>query len=633
MIPKLRRRERTLRRGVLNAYRRSLPTSVCQSLPWQMLGRLNRGLPLIPRELQRELSLVVENKSITGYLDLQKYGEPQLYSSPAEYFSVASVLSFLKKFPFGKVEGLDPLGKAEASSVRAEKLCRITNRRLRYFRTRGYRHKLRWRGLHSVFHTARLLISDLLGPLDLNTVYDYTRHGPGGAIGAVGNETTGYFKYSAPSYTVTARALPYAEAAILADPLWRRYVHNPEAILGDAVPSPQDARESVLKRLKVVNHNKVTYVPKTAQTHRAIAIEPLMNIYLQLGVGSFMTDKLRHWGINLRSQARNQMLARVGSTEEIDPLNRPVTLDLSMASDTLAYELVRELLPEDWFSFLDDLRSPGGKYKDVETRWAKFSSMGNGFTFQLETLIFTALVYSVARHLGFSREFISVYGDDIIVPAGMALSVVDVLAYSGFKVNTEKSCFTGHFRESCGTDWFKGTHVRPFYLKRKIQNAKDLIFIYNSYWKMGGFSHPFVPCVNHRIDFCGFVHGFIPVLVSNDLLGPQTEALEGHLFSHLDAASKSKLVKWDMNVQTWSYASVIAVPRTYRGMAGPLYLQLMDRDGSGRDILPERNLGLRRQALSTISELTEPLVLSSVTKRMDVELRLATQTSNGWRND
>jgi hypothetical protein len=640
-----------LRKELLSSFGKRFPASVSATLPWQILEKSIQDQTHIDGTLRASLQEVASNRSVEGYFELQKFNDPQLYGSWTEYKSVASVLSLLKKFPFGKVANLDPEGVAKARSEEAEKLCRITNKRLSWYRFRGYRHKNRWQGLHSVLHTARLMISGWLGPLDLNKIYDYTRHGPGGAIGVTGDETTAYFKYAAANYSVTTRALPYAMAAILADPLWRRYIHSPDAILGDVVPSPDECRQSVRSRLRVVDYNKVTYVPKTAQTHRAIAIEPLMNIFLQLGVGNYLRDNLRRIGLNLRSQARNQNLANLGSDWKGPADLRPVTLDLSMASDTLSFELVRELLPEEWFNFLTDLRSEFGLKEGKEIPWAKFSSMGNGFTFQLESMIFYALSLSVAKHLGFGRELISVYGDDIICPSGMALRLLDTLAYAGFKVNYSKSYFFGPFRESCGTDWFEGRNVRPFFLKRKIKNAKDLVFVLNSH---GGIYTGFDPDI-HDSNVDGYntvryLYNRLPKIVQDNLLGPRVEDMEGHVHSPWDIAQKSALVLWRRETQTWTYASVKAYPVIRDGQVGPLFLQLMGSN-SGRklavhwdanEVVPVDNNG-EANLVSNSSHSLRALEVKgwistlrnsgAVSMRNRTRLALATQASTGWRND
>jgi hypothetical protein len=635
---------RKLRKELPSLYLKDLPIEVSTSLPWEILEGLASGLTALPSSISDSLSRICSERDITGYFGLQNLSNPQLYDSVDSFYAVNSVLSFLKKFPFGKVASLDPLKKAEERFFEAEKLCRITNRRLRYYKRFPYRLKNRWNGLHSILHTARLLIRDTLGPLDLNEIHDHMRHGPGGAIGVTGDKTTAYYKYAASQYTCSTRALPYAEAAIMADPLWRRFVVTGK-LIGDAIP-PADlsSREAIKARLKVTDYNKVTFVEKTAQTHRAIAIEPLMNIYLQLGVGDLITKKLRYLGTNLLSQARNRSLAFLGSSTWLTNFDGPATLDLSMASDTLSQELVKELLPEDWYDLLDSIRSKDGIYLGSRTRWAKFSSMGNGFTFQLESMIFKALIVSVAKHYQYTVSNFSVYGDDIIVPKGLALRVIDVLAFCGFRINIDKSFIFGPFRESCGADFFEGTPVRPFYLKRQIKNAKDLLFVHNSFYSSENHRRFFAQmgqAASKRFRSVNFLDIILSRLhndVRNNLVGPITSDLEGHIFKPWDLSQKSRLVLWDRDIQSWSYASMKAVTKIYSGDDSPLYLQLMGTHGSGRGASNEDrcyNPSLYAAYLLALEErgVSNSAFASAVTRRNSTRFRLATQTSTGWRND
>lgn len=591
MKPALRLKH--LRKEVQVALDKRLSHLETQNLPWYLLRRLvmdhTENLDTTLRDL---LLNICDKKDVAGYFDLQSLNTPTAYSGCAHsvYQSAAAVLSFLKKYPFGKVANLDPLSAAERSFDRAERLCRITNRRLRWFRHRGFRLQKHRPGLHGIFHAARLKISSWLGPVDLNKIYDQSQHGPGGALGVEGLSTTAYYKYAAPLYTVTPRAKPYAVAAILADQQWRRYVVNPEAILGDPVPSTDEAFLKAFDRLKVTTYNKVTFVPKTALTHRAIAIEPLMNIYLQLGAGAYIRDTLRRVGINLRDQTRNQNLALIGSTDRRSFYSRPATLDLSMASDTLSVELARELLPEDWFNLLSDLRSEEGVYKGKTYRWAKFCSMGNGFAFPLESLIFYALVSAVIDETGSDKSVTSVYGDDIIVPGNATLRVIEVLNYAGFKVNTEKSFAFGPFRESCGKDFWEGRDVRPFFLKKKIKRPNDLLLCRNTHFLSGD-----APSV---VDF---IDRRLPKCIADNLLGPVTQDLVGHLFFPWDAAQKSRLVSWNKSLQSWSYVSVKQVARYYSGHSGPILLQIMNgiRFSGFLQTPEDDSYGRNRTALNT----------------------------------
>jgi len=139
---------------------------------------------------------------------------------------------------------------------------------------------------------------------------------------------------------------------------------------------------------------------------------------------------------------------------------------------------VKFLLPPTWFQVLDDLRSKAtlfrGRYRLLE----KFSSMGNGFTFELETLIFLCLVAAVAGRNSIGKSVFA-FGDDLILPTEFSRDVISLLAFCGFTVNLEKSCVGGPFRESCGGDFFKGEAVRPFFLKESPNEPQQLISMAN----------------------------------------------------------------------------------------------------------------------------------------------------------
>lgn len=203
-----------------------------------------------------------------------------------------------------------------------------------------------------------------------------------------------------------------------------------------------------------VDGNKVTVVPKNAKTDRVIAIEPRWNVFFQKGFGSMLRRCLTRSGQNLDDQSLNQRLAQEGSAS-----GRYATIDLSSASDCVSLELVRELLPEKLCHLLELCRSPRAFYEGTWHLNEKFSSMGNGYTFELESLIFLSVVRSICG------DDVSVYGDDIIVPSSFSQEVIESLRMLGFQPNSEKTFSTGPFRESCGGDFFNGVNVTPIYWK------------------------------------------------------------------------------------------------------------------------------------------------------------------------
>jgi len=133
-------------------------------------------------------------------------------------------------------------------------------------------------------------------------------------------------------------------------------------------------------------------------------------------------------------------------------------LDLKNASDSVARRLVELLLPKRWFEVLNDLRSPTTLIGNQVVLLEKFSSMGNGFTFELETLVFLAIVLALnPAHKAGKNVF--VYGDDIICPTRSSSDVIAALSFFGMTVNKEKSFTYGMFRESCGRDYFNGAQT------------------------------------------------------------------------------------------------------------------------------------------------------------------------------
>jgi hypothetical protein len=166
------------------------------------------------------------------------------------------------------------------------------------------------------------------------------------------------------------------------------------------------------------------------------------------------------FGINLNDQEINKELARVGSVS-----NQLATVDMSMASDTMALELIPFLFPKNWCDILLLLRSE--RYEgELEGKYHKFSSMGNGMTFVLESIVFAAAAHAVGS------KTVSVFGDDIIIDSDKFQDLCNLLSFLGFTTNEEKSYHTGPFRESCGGDYWAGVDIRPFTVKEDGQMPK-----------------------------------------------------------------------------------------------------------------------------------------------------------------
>lgn len=247
-----------------------------------------------------------------------------------------------------------------------------------------------------------------------------------------------------------------------------------------------------LHGVKVVESSKYSFVNKSTKIARGICTEPSINMWMQLGCGSLLTDAIRSfYGISLSNQPdKNRVLARLGSIH--DDLT---TIDLESASDSLGLNVLRELLPRTMFSTLCSFRCPSTTMPNGERVVLNMiSTMGNGFTFPLQTIVFSAIVHSAYVYAGLrsrgsllrTRDRVAdygVFGDDIIVRRSATRLVLRLLYLLGFTVNTDKTFVEGRFRESCGADYIDGKNVRGVYIA-SLNTRQDLYASINNltYW-------------------------------------------------------------------------------------------------------------------------------------------------------
>jgi len=221
--------------------------------------------------------------------------------------------------------------------------------------------------------------------------------------------------------------------------------------------------------------NTIVTVPKNSKTDRVIAVEPGINLWFQKGLGSMIRRRLLRRGVDLTDQTRNQRLSQQASS-----WGKLATVDFSSASDSISLEVVRNLLPSRWYTLLASTRSTVGVHNKRVIRWEKFSSMGNGFTFELESLIFFAAALAVCDYLHESTSDVSVFGDDVIIPNNCYDLFSSFSAFLGFTVNMDKSFSSSYFRESCGAHYFDGVDVKPIYLKGKVRDLQAIYKLANS---------------------------------------------------------------------------------------------------------------------------------------------------------
>lgn len=228
-----------------------------------------------------------------------------------------------------------------------------------------------------------------------------------------------------------------------------------------------------IEAVNLVPGSRLTTVPKSYKTDRVICVEPTINGMVQRGYGKLIRRKLFDvFGLDIRTQqgVNRGMISTSGGCEKY------ATIDFAAASDTISFNVVRHLLPWDWFEALAAAACPRYEINGEWREFEKFSSMGCGFTFELETLIFSAMCVASGSTPG---EW-SVFGDDVIVRRELAGVVQHLGEDLGFEVNVDKTYASGPFRESCGFDSFNGICVTPFRIRsRKMDAEDDLFWIHN----------------------------------------------------------------------------------------------------------------------------------------------------------
>lgn len=362
------------------------------------------------------------------------------------------VSSFLSKSRFLSID-TDLSSVAMTKLFEYEQKCRETNQRFRKARVEGFPPHV-----NSILFAASRKISNLHErcKFSLASIYEQAQFGPGATRALSRRES--YVHNKVLDLSISPSALKYLNLDLETSRLFNDIVYL----------STNDPK------INYVEGNRVTTVPKDATTDRTIAIENSYNMLYQKGYGNFLRDALRSVGVTLDDQSRNQKLARDASTCSL------ATVDLKGASASISVELVWDLLPYDVCSILDDLRSKSFEHSGIRYRYEQFSSMGNGFTFELESLIFWAISQSVIDAVSPADRRLAVYGDDIIISSECLPLLFDVFDFIGFTANKKKTHSQFGFRESCGKHYFHGYDVSPIFWKRDIDVLENAYRLANS---------------------------------------------------------------------------------------------------------------------------------------------------------
>lgn len=432
-----------------------------------------------------------------AYLQNRKVN-PREYSDPVVYHQNAMVASLLKKWaPSGHNED-ERLAATFKKWKDAETRCRRTNQYLDPFITR--QHDVLDDRVADFFDGLRKRVRRTLGRVPLEIAGSISAKS---TFNVFGERNTQIDKLCiVPELTANA----WIWLPVFAETQWAR-IHR-------------DSRDEQWKpfTFEVVEGDRYAVASKNATVHRPIGIGPTLNVFYQLGVGKHIRKRLQRLGLlqvpvetdshwpglkhGKDSQQIHRALARKASTN-----GEICTIDVVSASDTVAYKLVQLCTQDEWFPVLSSLRAPKilikedflGKGQKQFAGWHildKFSAMGNGYTFELETVIFASIVQEVAQREGVKLvvgENFSVYGDDIICPNVLAAPVLAALNVCGFSPNLDKTfCefdaplngeHRSYFRESCGGDYMDGVDVRPISFTKIPETGPEWITVHNQLWR------------------------------------------------------------------------------------------------------------------------------------------------------
>lgn len=382
---------------------------------------------------------------------------PAQASSAGEAAAIAQLTSTMKKF---EPEGISD----EAAKAATDLFIQMNDRCAQWTRPSNPLH-------NQVLCEMAKIANSELPKLSWMRIFASGRHGPGASAGSR-ERNSAFEKLFLNRVSTTSLALYQT---------YRR--------LQRCFPLLDAAEEIRRNRYKkrngstlLVRGSVLSVAPKYSHIGRIICVQPSLNMYMQLGYGEVLNECLaKSYGYSPALQPdRNRRLAWRGSVD-----GTIATIDSTSASDTIAVSYVLGTMRSDHAAVIQDLRSEEVR---IDGEWIKLnmvSEQGNGFTFPLQTYLFSLMVKAYCRTIDFKWERydvpgtrFGVFGDDIIVPAELAVGIMELMESLGFIPNKLKSFYDGPFRESCGSDWYSGTFIRPVYV-RKLTSTQDVYSVIN----------------------------------------------------------------------------------------------------------------------------------------------------------
>nr|WKV33042.1 MAG: RNA-dependent RNA polymerase [Riboviria sp.] len=395
--------------------------------------------------------------------------DPSLYGDSDDYAEKYLAYNLRRKIatPYNEE---DQSQRRKAETLKGFLLRESVNRKINSTETFGYDpatgdYSSDLLGYQVLYRAKEIIRSIVKDRPNLDAIVKQSRFGNGASATLRRTEAQAPKKFEY-GLSTTSGLLPMAKRLVESSPAWSD-LQCPKDVLyidsaGNHCLPP--------RHLKRFAGAVMDFVRKTFEIDRVILKEPELNGFFQKGIGSELRKLLRLFvdvvpdGIDLNTSGDlNSELAQAGSAD-----GHIATVDGERASDSLTLALFEFLFPEEWNQLFLMARSPyvrlpNGKWHRLQM----MSGMGNGFTFEAESIIFYAIGLAASEwsKLPFAHLYVSIHGDDLTVPSDVYDIVVQAYTAAGVVVNETKSFSQGPFRESCGGHWFNGHSVKPFYVK------------------------------------------------------------------------------------------------------------------------------------------------------------------------
>lgn len=403
---------------------------------------------------------------------------------------------------------------------------------------------------------------------EVDTLGIIPRHGPG----AVSDGKTGTDKYLFPFWpTKLEGTFPYSYFGKV-----NEGYHLPFGPEGPHDPSETHEPSPIEPSAKLIA------VPKTYKGPRLIASEPTAQQFLQQGLLRWIRDNLTsplRSCIDFLDQQPSQDAALRASIS-----GDSATVDLSSASDRLTCWTVERVFGanQSLLRHLHAVRTrtivDGTGSSDMSIKLKKFAAQGSAVTFPVQSIAYAifciaAVIHSERLPLSVNTvkkvaRKVRVFGDDIVLPSSATKDLERLLRYNNLRVNMGKTHTTGHFRESCGVDAYRGYNVSPVYVSTSSLGTRPSAQELTSWVDVSNNAHS-----SGLWTLSSWYIEEIPALIRRKLIISHDEGPGIRLFSYSIGTLPTERIRWNRDlhvIETLCLTNMVRAQKESRGSSNDL---------------------------------------------------------------